>query len=341
MKNQPMLILAAVALVAPAAFASDLDLSVRSGSLDTIIVGPGETIAYQVIGELDDAQNEGLALFCFDLSYTGGDLAQATAPASGPILEFVYPRGVNNPAGFGGTPVAGDLLQVGGAMNTILNFFAPSPSGTVVTDVAAPGSPAVLASGSLDAPLTPGVYVLSVSNVVANVIRQGEDGSGPFWVVDAAGVGSLGALTIEVLDCTPSTYCVGKVNSQGCTPAIGSNGVPSLSGTGFTITANNIINKQFGQLFLGTQPANQPFMGGIRCVGPPLVFVQVLPTGGLGLPPQNCSGSLSYTLTPAFLVSKGFTVGTQVYGQWWYRDPQHPDGTGVGLSNAIEFTVCP
>src|SRR5690606_1024893 len=118
----------------------------------------------------------------------------------------------------------GDLLQVGGAMNTIKNFFAPTPSGTVVTDVAAPGSPEVLASGTVDAPATPGTYVLSVSNVVANVIRQGEDGSGPFWVVEAAGVGGIDFLTIQVLDCTPSTYCVAKVNSQGCTPSIGSSG---------------------------------------------------------------------------------------------------------------------
>src|SRR5690606_11325440 len=105
MKNQPMLLVAAMAFLTPAALASDLDLSVLSGAVDTIVVGPGETVAYQVIGELDDAQNEGLALFCFDLSFTGGDLAQATAPASGPITEFVYPKGVNNPSGFGGTPV--------------------------------------------------------------------------------------------------------------------------------------------------------------------------------------------------------------------------------------------
>ena len=28
-------------------------------------------------------------------------------------------------------------------------------------------------------------------------------------------------------------------------------------------------------------------------------------------------------------------VGTERYYQLWYRDPQHPDGTGVGLSSAL------
>jgi hypothetical protein len=330
-----------VALAAPVAAASDLNLSIRSGGQSTVTVVPGETLTYQVVGELSDGLNEGLALFCFDLVYSGGDLVPVAAPVSGPLLEFSRPRGVTNPAGFGGTAQAGDLLQVGGAQNTIRSTFAASPTGTVVTGIGAPGSPVVLAQGMLDAPLVPGLYVLSARNLVANVIRQGEDGSGPFWVVDAAGAGALQALMIDVLDCNASSYCSGKVNSQGCTPSSGSSGVPSLSGGGFTVTCSNVVNNQFGQFFFGRMADNTPFQGGIRCVAPPLRRVAVVSTGGTVGPPQDCSGFLSYTLTPAFMLAQGLSPGTQVFGQWWYRDPAHPDGTGVGLSNGIQFTVCP
>lgn len=37
----------------------------------------------------------------------------------------------------------------------------------------------------------------------------------------------------------------------------------------------------------------------------------------------------------------GLIVGQQVHAQAWYRDPQHPDGTGSATSNAIRFTICP
>lgn len=337
----PIAALLCTAAVASGA-ASDLDLAIRSGGQSTVIVLPGETIAYQVVGELSDAQNEGLALFCFDLVYSGGDLAQAATPTAGPLLQFASPRGLTNPAGFGGTPVSGDLLQVGGAQNTIKNVFAPQPNGSVATGVALLGSPAVLAEGTLDAPLAPGIYVLSAGGLVANVIRQGEDGSGSFWAVDAAGTGTLQSLTIEVQDCTPSTYCTGKQSSQGCTPSIGSSGIPSLSGPGsFMVTCDDVINQQPGMWFFGTQPANLPFMGGVRCVATPIRRGPVMNSGGDSLPPQNCSGSFSFTLSQSFMLANGFSAGDQIYSQWWFRDRNHPDGTGVGLSNALQFTVCP
>lgn len=331
------------ALLAPLpAAAGDLSLSVRVSGQNTVSALPGEVLVYSVVGELSDNANEGLALFCFDLVFSGGDLVPAQLPLAGPLLEFSSPRGVTNPAGFGGTPVAGDLLQVGGGQNTIKNVFAPKPIGSVVTGVAANGAPIVLVQGTLTAPTQPGTYVLSAHNLVANVIRQGQTGVGSHWIVDAAGVGPITNLTLEVEDCTPSTYCTAKVDSQGCTPAMGFVGTASLAGPGsLLVTCSNVRNRQFGQLFYSLAPANVPFLGGIRCVAQPFQRATVLPTLGDPWPTQNCSGSLSFGVTPAFLSGQGFLPGQQVYGQWWYRDPQHPDGSGVGLSNAIQFTVCP
>jgi hypothetical protein len=150
-------------------------------------------------------------------------------------------------------------------------------------------------------------------------------------------------LTIEVLDCAPSTYCVGKENSQGCVPSIGSTGTPSLSGADdFLVTCDEVINQQMGLLFLGRQQAALPFMGGTLCASQVIVRTALQASGG-DAAPENCSGSFAFPVTQQFMAGfpSAFVPGQTVYGQVWYRDPSHPDGFGIGFSNGIEFTVCP
>lgn len=182
----------------PSAQATDLNLRFRSGGVSFITVAPGTVVNWAAVGELGDAANEGLALFSFDLQWSGGALPPAATPTTGPMLNFARPAGINNPAGFGGTASSpGRLLQVGGAQNTINNLFAPYPTGSVITGVAAPGQPATLVTGQVTAPMQPGTYSLSASNLVANVIRQGETGS-PFWHVEKASTGIMTFLTVQV-----------------------------------------------------------------------------------------------------------------------------------------------
>lgn len=190
------IVLACAALASPAA-ATDINLSVESGGGNTVTVAPGDIVNWSVVGELSDAANEGLAFFVLDVSFDGGDLTQADAPVGAPMNAFDMPNGLTNPAGFGGVVDDGDLIQVGGAQNTINNAFASAPIGAVNVGVAQPGAAESLVSGSLTAPIDAGTYTLSVSNVMANVIRQGETGT-PFWAVDAAGVGTVTELTVIV-----------------------------------------------------------------------------------------------------------------------------------------------
>jgi hypothetical protein len=35
------------------------------------------------------------------------------------------------------------------------------------------------------------------------------------------------------------------------------------------------------------------------------------------------------------------TAGTTVYVQFLYSDPSHPDGSGLGHTDALEFRICP
>lgn len=340
MKN--LLTTTAVALTLAAfAAATDIDLSVESGGTNLVQALAGTTVDYQVFVELSDAENEGLALLCFDLTFDGGPLDPATAPDSSTIDNFRFPLGMSNPAGFGGTPSSGVLLQVGGAQNTIKNTFAPQPTGTVITDVAQPGAPLLFVTGSVAVPDTAGTYQLTVDEVIANVIGLGETGLGEFWAVDRAEAGLVTPLTIQVTECGPFAYCDGKANSLGCVPSIGWTGAPTASGADdFHVTASQVLNQQFGMVFLGPQPSDVPFMGGTRCVSHPLTRTGILFSGGSATG-SDCTGALDYHFTQARMTSLGFNVGDAVYAQGWYRDPLHTDGTGMGLSNAAAFLICP
>ncbi len=322
------------------ALASDVNLSIENGGTNMVNALVGTQVDYEIWAELSDNNNQGLALLCFDLSYTGGALAAANGASGATQLNFATPLGLNNPAGYGGTAAGGNLVQVGGAQNTIKNTFAAAPKGTVMTGVGANGARVLFASGSVNAPNTPGAYLLDASQVIANVIRLGETGVGEFWAVDQAGTGTLTGLIINVSDCSPSTYCVGKLNSQGCTPSIGSSGTSSLGGADdFHVTATNVVDGMTGLMFYGGAPASLPFYGGQLCVAAPHKRTPAQNSGGSSTTP--CSGTYDYHFSQAQMVSSGLMTGSKIYAQYWYRDPAHLDGTGIGLSNALEVTICP
>ncbi len=180
----------------PLALATDLDITVQSNGVSSVAVAPGALVPYTVTIELGDALTAGLGGFAFDLVFDGGDLGAAVAPATGPTLAFRSPVGISNPAGFGGTLIDGKLVQVGGAQNTIQNFFAPVPSGAVTFGVAQPGSAVLVLTGTVQAPTEGGSFTLSVENALANGIVAGQSGF-PFYSVDALDVTTTG-LVIDI-----------------------------------------------------------------------------------------------------------------------------------------------
>jgi len=140
-----------------------------------------------------------------------------------------------------------------------------------------------------------------------------------------------------------SSYCKGKVNSQGCTPSIGSTGTPSVA-TGpdnFMITCSNNLNNKTGLIFWGTKPNNSPLLGGTLCVGPPLTRAGAQASGGNPPPANDCSGTYTFHLSEAYMSANGLDAGDTFYGEWWMRDPAHPDGFGAGFSNAIQVILQP
>ncbi len=240
--ERPVLHSLALLLSDSATETTELDLSVESRGSNSVVVAPRAEVRYEVIGVLSDDANEGLALFGFNLVFDGGDLSHADLPTAeptpgcdDPMINFMLPWGVTNPdspcppaCGYGGTIIDGDLIQVGGAQNTLNNTpdNAPFPIGPVLTGVARPSGcgPAVLVTGTLTAPDVEGTYSLAVTEPFANVIREGETGE-PYWAAETAGVGTTASLTITVsgispaLDIKPGS-CPNPVNarSRGVVP---------------------------------------------------------------------------------------------------------------------------
>jgi hypothetical protein len=138
------------------------------------------------------------------------------------------------------------------------------------------------------------------------------------------------------------TFCVGKVNSVGCTAQISAVGVPSPTIlSAFTISATNVINQSPGMLFYGYSSAFIPFQGGTLCLNGP-VRTPVQPSNG-SMSGFNCSGSLSYDFNAR--IRSGFdpflVPGASITAQYYFRDALDSSGFGSGLSNAVRFTICP
>lgn len=146
-----------------------------------------------------------------------------------------------------------------------------------------------------------------------------------------------------VIDYTPAVtvYCTAQQNSAGCTPAIGSSGLPSASaGGGFNVTLAQALNRKAGVLVYGFNgPANTPFLGGLLCVAPPLTRTAVLNTGG-SVVGVDCSGSLvlDFNARIASGVDPALAAGAVVHAQWLTRDPGNPAGS-LNSSDALRIAI--
>ncbi len=162
--------------------------------------------------------------------------------------------------------------------------------------------------------------------------------------------GSLGsalsnAFPIDPSICSePVVYCTAKVNSLGCASAIASIGTPSASaGSGFVVTASNLLNQVSGVLFYGkTGPAATPFQGAFFCAQPPVTRTLGQNSGGDPPPIANCSGTfgLDFNAWIAGGSDPALTPGQEVWAQYWSRDPLLPPPDKTNLSDALAFVVC-
>ena len=70
--------------------ATDLNLRAVSGGSNSIVVAPGAEVSYEILGLLSsDTDNQGLALFGYDVGFSGGPIdALSFTPT---VASFVIP----------------------------------------------------------------------------------------------------------------------------------------------------------------------------------------------------------------------------------------------------------
>lgn len=124
----------------------------------------------------------------------------------------------------------------------------------------------------------------------------------------------------------PVPYCTPKVNSLGLEAQLFSIGTPSYFAEDFALRVEGGVPNQPGVVFYGTAgPASLPFNLGTLCVQGPLVRLPVVV--------HDAMGSMTLPLSVD-------AAGTTRWYQHWYRDPQHPDGTGVALTGGLAVGFC-
>jgi Tol biopolymer transport system component len=142
----------------------------------------------------------------------------------------------------------------------------------------------------------------------------------------------------------PESYCTAKVNSQGCTPEIGSSGIPmAVTPSGFVVRATQVLNQKSGMLFYSTAgAASVPFKGGTLCLQAPLRRTSAQLSGGSPAG-SDCTGSYAFDFNAwiATGLDPSLGAGVGVWAQFWARDPGFLPPDSSCLTDATRFVIWP
>lgn len=143
---------------------------------------------------------------------------------------------------------------------------------------------------------------------------------------------------------TAEVRCVAKTNSLGCVPTTSFTGTPSAtSGSGFVITASDVLNQKNGLFLYGVNGGQlAPFGGGHLCVRPPLHRTGVLSSNG-NTSTSDCSGAYTFDFNAwiASGIDPALIWGETVDAQFWSRDPGFTGASAIGLTRAVHFGIWP
>lgn len=119
-------------------------------------------------------------------------------------------------------------------------------------------------------------------------------------------------------------YGTGKISSEFGLPTLTHSGEPNV-GEVFELHVEGALGNTWGMLMHGPGRLAHPFFGGTLWINVPITRIQPI------LLNPDGTGSWLIPVDPSM-------VGVQRNYQLWFRDPNHPDGTGVGLSSAVDVT---
>jgi len=297
---------------------TEIELLQGVGGLGGIVAvgGDGKTL-FAGANEDSDMANQAGAVFVYE----------EQSPGSWSLVQKLYSSQPKVIERFGhDLSLDGDRLLVGTQVNANDDFAQPfvylfEDQGGIWTEVErfSASTPLSVNSGFGQAVAIRGQKILAGA--------AGDTGESP----------GTGAAYFHVLNTTPSPYCTGKTSSQGCAPTVDWGGSPTADGPDdFLVLTRNAAPAKPGLFFWGQNgPVAAPFLGGTLCVLPPLVRTPVQLSSG----PAPCAAGYAHHFDQATMASAGLAPGAQVHGQFWMRDPAHPDGTGVVLTDGLAFTI--
>ena len=128
-------------------------------------------------------------------------------------------------------------------------------------------------------------------------------------------------------NCTTTDYGIGKVSSIFSVPSMTALNDPSESANNFQFQVDNAVPNRLGMVFSSSAADSVPLLGGTVLLAAPFQREEEFVTDVLG----------SAIVNQPILAGSS---GTTRFFQAWYRDPGHPDGTGAGLTSAVEVQFC-
>ena len=135
-----------------------------------------------------------------------------------------------------------------------------------------------------------------------------------------------------------SPYCTAKLNSLGEAPWLSWSGTPSAAaGSGFVITAHDVVPAMPGILFYGTSGAAAiPLQNALLCVSPPITRLGLLVSG-----PPPATYAMDFNTVVAQGNDPALVAGATVHAQFWSRDTGLPPPFPTGLTGGLLFTLQP
>lgn len=128
---------------------------------------------------------------------------------------------------------------------------------------------------------------------------------------------------------TWSTYGIGKLNSALSRSVLDGRGEASLGANDFSLQLSFLVPNRPGLGFWSLGQALIPLLNHFLYLQPPVNRIL----------PSQVSDPLGKVTVPVPIDAT--MVGTLRYFQYWSRDPDHPDGTNVELSNGLVVSFVP